>query len=112
MGHSVSVLVAVLQRWTARELRAVALETLLALTGLREGERYSFTSERKTERFQYSRIVPGCVGVTEVTGGDLKSLQERVGRGREEVASFLPGVTTAVCKLITSDPHLGQVGNS
>ena len=42
-------------------------------------------------------------------------LQERVGReggggGRgEALASFLPGVTIAITKLLTSDPNLGQV---
>ena len=57
----------------------------------------------------------GCVEETQDTAGSLKSLQETVsrdsweGKKGEALASFLPGVTTAVSRLLTSDPKLGQV---
>jgi hypothetical protein len=54
-------------------------------------------------------------GVGGDTADSLRSLGGRVGRERlrrgEVVASFLPGVTTAVTKLLTSEPNLGQVCN-
>ena len=59
--------------------------------------------------------LPGVGGDIEDTADSLRSLAGRVGReqlreGRGEVlASFLPGVTTATTKLLTSQPNLGQV---
>jgi hypothetical protein len=97
VGHCVSVLLASLGSCEGREVRNTALEGLLALSCLAEEDSALFT------------------GVGGDTADSLRSLGGRVGRERlrrgEVVASFLPGVTTAVTKLLTSEPNLGQVCN-
>lgn len=64
----------------------------------------------------------GTGDVYEDSGGSLKALRERVGRGErgkgkddtalyigEALASFLPGVTTTISKLLSTATNLGQV---
>ena len=64
----------------------------------------------------------GTGDVGEDSSDSLKALRERVGRGDrgrgmddtalyigEALASFLPGVTTAISKLLTTVTNLGQV---
>lgn len=97
MGHCIStLLVHCTSTSSSHDVRRYALTSLCALTGL-----------DTAPILAYSRLTQTTPDLSQAVDAYLSLVRERVGaegcgRGRA-LASFLPGVSTAVTKLLTSD---------
>ena len=118
MGHCVSVLISTLQSYEAKKLRRVVLSALLALSGVDasnltqlfgwskitnqiQDDVIMSTNKEKTDNTDHDPThilssVSNCIGISECAemGGAF--------------ASFLPGVTMALTKVMTSDIKVGS----
>lgn len=112
LGHCVSVLLAVLHSHESKEVRRAACGSLLALTGVdgdrvmgggMEGERCTGLSDEPSHSDHAYSLwkTTDCLGPRMEGGGASGSV----------FASFLPGISMSLCKLVTTDTKVGQVSD-
>ena len=97
VGHCVAVILANLEAWSSKTLRKEALSALLALSGV-DSKALLCKLLRETETRE--EAAAAIESLVRCEGGE---------GGGGVMASFLPGITISLTKLITSDANIGSV---
>ena len=120
MGHCVSVLLETLQAYSSKSLRHEALSTLLALTGVNAQALTLTLKPDETTSDHHSDSVADDLEIddksvtpnADVCAGYLDGLVQTLGVGPKRCghvfAAFLPGISVAIAKLVTTETNLGS----